>query len=123
MKATQNPESDQFILGVTGSYDIMADKLGFTYFKMSDEVWDDLVANANRDYDEIWRVNEKFIKEQISAGKEILLSNNPFEQYLFDDGSKRFFQRELDYLTVSGYIFSETSDGMWKATIGLIRSE
>ncbi len=91
--------------------------MGYTYFKMSDEVWDDLVKDAAENYDEIWKVNEKFLDDQINAGKEILLSNDPTKKYLFfDNGAKRFYQREIDYLTSKGYKFSITSDGLWKAT-------
>ncbi|HWT75741.1 MAG TPA: hypothetical protein VN258_13630 [Mobilitalea sp.] len=82
---------------------------------MSDEVWNELVTEAAQNYDEIWKVNKKFIDDQISAKKQILLSNDPFVKYLFNDGTKRFYQREIDYLKGRGYKFVKTIDGLWKA--------
>ncbi|WP_458788116.1 hypothetical protein [Vallitalea sediminicola] len=83
---------------------------------MSDGVWDDLVKSAGNDYDEIWKVNEAFIDSQISAGKEILLSNNPMAGYYLDNGAPRFFQREIDYLTSNRYSFTQIGENLWKAT-------
>ena len=51
----------------------------------------------------------------IAANKRILLSDNPNKGYYFSDGVKRFYQRELDYLSSKGYTFNETSNGMWEA--------
>ena len=36
-----------------------------------------------QNYDEIWKVNQKFLEERISMGDKILLTNNPYELYLF----------------------------------------
>lgn len=57
----------------------------------------------------------QFIDEQIASSKKILLSNDPYKGYYFDDGSKRFYQREIDYLTSQGYTFEATDDGLWQA--------
>ena len=51
--STNNPNSDTFILGSTGKYDVIGQTNGYTHFKMSDSQWDDLVATAGGDYDEI----------------------------------------------------------------------
>ena len=61
------------------------------------------------------KANQAFIDEQIAANKTILLSDNPHGGYYFSDGSKRFYQRELDYLRNKGYTFEVTDDGLWKA--------
>ncbi|MDE6566191.1 MAG: hypothetical protein K2K70_00485, partial [Lachnospiraceae bacterium] len=63
----------------------------------------------------IWKVHKQFIDEQIVAGKKILLSNNPKKGYYFSDGTRRFYQRELDYLTGQGYEFEKISDDLWQA--------
>ena len=115
-KAINNPNRNKFVLGVTGSYDEVAEELGYTYFKMSDDVWDGLVNAAGNNYDEIWKVNKTFLDEQIEAGKEILLSNDPTIGYYLDNGTPRFFQREIDYLTGKGYEFTKTVNGLWKAS-------
>lgn len=70
---------------------------------------------ADNNYDIIWKVNKQFIDEQIVAGKKILLSNNPKKGYYFSDGTRRFYQRELDYLTGQGYEFEKISDDLWQA--------
>ena len=38
-KSRNNIDSDTVILGSTGKYDIIAETEGYTYFKMSDDVW------------------------------------------------------------------------------------
>jgi peptidoglycan hydrolase-like protein with peptidoglycan-binding domain len=113
--ALNYPSSNKVILGVSGTYDKIGYKLKYTYFQMDDDIWNELVKRTNSNYDEIWKVNKKFIDNQITAGKEILLSNDPFIKYLFPDGSKRFYQREIDYLKNLGYKFTATNDGLWKA--------
>ena len=114
-KARNNIDSDTVVLGSTGKYDIIAETEGYTYFKMSDDVWTSLEKEAGGNYDEIWKVNQQFIDEQIAANKNILLSNDPYQGYYFDDGARRFYQREIDYILSKGYTFELTSDGLWKA--------
>ena len=114
-KARNNIDSDTVVLGSTGKYDIIAETEGYTYFKMSDDVWTSLEKESGGNYDEIWKVNQQFIDEQIAANKNILLSNDPYQGYYFDDGARRFYQREIDYILSKGYTFELTSDGLWKA--------
>ena len=114
-KASNNPSSKKAILGLTGIYDDIGQSMGYTYFKMTDELWNNLVSETAKNFDEVWKVNAKFIDDQIGAGKEIILSNDPSLKYLFDDGKPRFFQREIDYLIEKGYKFDKTTDGLWKA--------
>ncbi len=113
--AVKNSSSNTVMLGTTGTYDILAGSKGYTYFKFTETEWDNLVAAASNNYDEVWKVNMKFIDDQIVANKEILLTNDPNVKYLFEDGSLRFYQREIDYLISSGYSFNITTDGLWKA--------
>ena len=114
-KARNNIDSDTVVLGSTGKYDIIAETEGYTYFKMSDDVWTSLEKESGGNYDEIWKVNQQFIDEQIAANKNILLSNDPYQGYYFDDGARRFYQREIDYILSKEYTFELTSDGLWKA--------
>ena len=65
-------------------------------------------------YDEIWKVNKQFIDDQIGVGNRILLSNDPYQGYYFADGTKRFYQRELDYLKELGYSFERVGDDLWE---------
>lgn len=80
---------------------------------MDDEVWNALEIEAGNNYDEIWKVNQQFLDEQISSNKKILLSNDPFIGYYFEDGAKRFYQREIDYLIEKGYTFQEKGESLW----------
>lgn len=82
---------------------------------MSDDVWGALEKEAGKNYDEIWKVNQQFIDEQIASNKNILLSNDPYKGYYFPDGTSRFYQREIDYISSKGYTFKETTDGLWNA--------
>lgn len=114
-KSRNNIDSDTVMLGSTGQYDVIAENEGYTYFKMSDEVWAALENEAGGNYDEIWKVNQQFIDQQIATNKNILLSNDPYKGYYFNDGEKRFYQREIDYILSKGYTFETTSEGLWKA--------
>lgn len=114
-KSRNNIDSDTVMLGRTGTYDVIADSKGYTYFKMSDELWADLKRETRNNYDEIWKVNQQFIDEQLSLDKNILLSNNPYAGYYFSDGTKQFYQREIDYIISKGYTFETTNDGFWRA--------
>lgn len=68
-----------------------------------------------KNYDEIWKVNKQFIDHQIENGKRILLSNDPYQGYYFEDGTKRFYQRELDYLKELGYSYEKIDINLWEA--------
>lgn len=53
------------------------------------------------------KVNQQFIDEQIAANKNILLSNDPYQGYYFDDGARRFYQRKIDYILSNECIYGE----------------
>lgn len=61
-------------------------------------------------WDELWKINEKFLDIQTSSGREIYLLHNP-KKYL-DKG--HFYSRELQYLLDNGYKFVEEG-GIWHA--------
>lgn len=82
---------------------------------MEDELWSQLESEAMKNYDEIWKVNKQFVDDQIEARNRILLSNDPYQGYYFNDGSRRFFQREIDYLKELGYSFKSIGDNLWEA--------
>lgn len=114
-KAINNSDSDTVALGNTGTYDILAEKEGYTYFKMSDDAWNMLEKDTSYNYDEIWKVNKKFLDEQIKQNKKIILTADPDKGYYLPDGQKRFFQREIDYLKSLGYEFVKIKEGIWEA--------
>ena len=103
-QATKNPLSNEVVLGrynLNGvSYINVAKNRGATYFQLDN--WDDVakvVGNRN-----MWSINEKFLDQQWSAGKDFLLSHNPWEAttlgsyyekeilHLIDLGAKDFIQ-------------------------------
>ena len=61
--------------------------------------------------DEIWRINEEFLSQQIKAGKDIYLSSNPF--LYMGDGS--YYASEIQYLIDAGFDFVEEAGGVWHA--------
>ena len=114
-ESLNNADSNTTILGATGSYDVIAETQGYSYFKMEDDLWSKLENETIKNYDEIWKVNKQFIDDQIEAGNRILLSNDPYQGYYFADGTKRFYQRELDYLKELGYSFENVDNNLWEA--------
>ena len=40
---------------------------------------------------------------------------NPNAGCYFSDGTKQFYQREIDYIISKGYTFETTNDGFWRA--------
>ena len=105
--ATNTPKvnSDVVILGKSGEYDRYAvDSMGnpkYNYFHMRDEQWKlmEFVSGEKTErYDEIWKVNERYLKSMINEEKEFYLVNDPSKEYLVDGGAPSFYQREIDYL-------------------------
>jgi len=63
-----------------------------SYFKMTDEQWDEALNAVGNNFDEMWKVNKKFIDDRKALGNEFYFSHNPTNA----DG---FFLREVNYLT------------------------
>jgi len=106
-KATRNPDSDKLVLGRGfedgKSYTKVAAHYEATYFKLDN--WSDLSRLMTPD--EIWRINESFLDQQLKAGKQIILSHDPAT-------ASRFYLREVQYLEDLGYKFVQ--DGwVWRA--------
>lgn len=111
--ATQYGDRKRIMLGESGVYDAFGDE--YKIFKMEQADWNNLKKATNNNYDEIWKLNKEFIDESIKKGDDIFLSGNPTKDYLFNDGAKRFYQREIDYLTELGYKFEDVGNGTWRA--------
>ncbi|MGL4382967.1 MAG: hypothetical protein ACRCTA_04545, partial [Bacilli bacterium] len=90
------------------SYVVSALDNNYGYFHTGDEIWNKLSHLGN---DEIFRINEAFLKKAISEGKTIQLLNDPFEHL---NGLRSFYQRELEYLVENGFEFIER-DGLFYA--------
>ena len=107
IQATRNPASNKVVLGKTlqggVAYSKVAAHHKASYFKLDN--WRELTKTLTSD--EIWQVNRAFLQQQISAGKQIILSHDPAQ-------ATGFFLREIEYLEDLGYHFVQ--DGwIWKA--------
>ncbi|MBT8372988.1 MAG: hypothetical protein KJO34_18635, partial [Deltaproteobacteria bacterium] len=106
-KATRNSDSSKVVLGKGfengKSFTKVAAHYKASYFRLDN--WMDV--SKTHTPDEIWRINESFLDQQIKAGKEIILSHNPAN-------ASRFYLREVQYLEDLGYKFVQ--DGwVWRA--------
>jgi len=92
----------------------MAENEGYKYFKFSDEEWYNLLDLVNQDYEEMWKINKRFIDEAIGQGNELYLSHNPFDPNVVT----RTYKRELDYLKQEySASFTKINDSLWKVFI------
>jgi hypothetical protein len=106
--ATRNINSNRFVLGKGledgKSYTKVAAHYEASYFKLDD--WRSL--SRTHTPEEIWKVNESFIDQQLKAGKQVILSHDP-------SNATGFYRREVQYLEDLGYNFVQ--DGwVWRAT-------
>lgn len=106
-KSTRNPDSDTMVLGKFNeggkSYTKVAAHHKATYFKM--ENWKQTTAGMSND--EIWKINESFLKQQIQQGKNIVLSHDPAK-------ATGFYAREVEFMKSLGYQFKQ-ENWVWKA--------
>ena len=60
--------------------------------------------------DEIWRINETFLTQQLKQGKPVLFSHDPLKAR---PGS--FFEREVNFMQELGYGFKQKNQWTWEA--------
>lgn len=108
--ATVNPDSNKLVLGHFTSegvsYSKVARHYNSTYFKI--ENWD--VVTKDLSQEEIWRINETFLLQQIRYGKRIFLSHDPTKTR---PGS--FYEKEVSFLQKMGYHFNKKNQWTWEA--------
>jgi RHS repeat-associated protein len=108
--ATRNPDSDKVVFGhfapEGSSYQKVAAHYNATYFKVAD--WKAVTKGLSQD--EIWRINETFITQQIRQGKQILFSHDPL---MAKPGS--FFEREVNFMQQLGFSFRQRNQWTWEA--------
>jgi hypothetical protein len=81
------------VLGFSGEYESLADKLGANKFVIPDDVWAKM-SDAER-----WAANQQFLDSAISRGDKIVLATNPSRV----TPGRGFYWRELQYLASKGY--------------------
>jgi RHS repeat-associated protein len=108
--ATRNPDSDQLVLGHFAregtSYQKVAAHYKATYFKVDD--WNTVTKGLSQD--EIWKINETFLTQQLKQGKQVLFSHDPLKAR---PGS--FFEREVNFMQELGYGFKQKNQWTWEA--------
>lgn len=65
-----------------------------TFFEMDN--WDEVYKLVDESRDEIWRVNEKFIKNQFDANKPFFFSHDPNDINIVEKGS--YYEKEIKLL-------------------------
>lgn len=112
LSATRNPDSSKLVLGHFAqdgtSYQKVAAHYDATYFKVDD--WKSVTNGLSQD--EIWRINETFLDQQILQGKQIIFSHNPLEAK-----PNSFFEKEVVYLRNLGYTFRKKDQWTWEAVL------
>lgn len=107
VKATKNPSSAEVVIGkfnVDGvSYVDVAKRRGSTYFQLDN--WDQVVKIVGED--NMWNINELFLKQQLLEGKVFFLSHDP-------SIATGYFAKEVDFLKSRGYGFIKVGT-IWKA--------
>jgi hypothetical protein len=109
-QATKNPDSRRLVLGHFDrqgtSYQKVAAHYDATYFKLDD--YNSITKGLSQD--EIWRINETFLTQQLRQGKQVLFSHDPLKAR---QGS--FFEREVRFMGELGYKFQRKNQWTWEA--------
>lgn len=109
--ATRNPDATQVVLGKynsdfnDASYVEMAIMYEATYFDMDD--YDEVASKTDASF--MWSINEQFLKEQESQGKQFILVDNPY-------AATGGYGNEVAWLQNQGYSFEfDAGTSVWKA--------
>lgn len=109
-RSTKNAESKSLVLGHFSqdgiSYQKVAAHYKASYLKIDN--WSSVKKGLSAE--EAWQINETFLIQQISQGKQILFSHNPLSPRV---GS--FFEKEVDFLKDLGYRFERKNQFTWEA--------
>ncbi|MGD8840412.1 MAG: hemagglutinin repeat-containing protein [Gammaproteobacteria bacterium] len=110
LNATRNADSEKLVLGHFSNEDVSYQKVAAhynaTYFKIAD--WRSITAGLTQD--EIWKINETFLKQQLRKGKKILFSHDPNAAR---PGS--YFEKEVRFIKELGYKFKKMNQWTWEA--------
>ena len=113
-EATKNGDSDKVILGKFSgpggkdSYQNVAEYYDSTYFQMDN--WDEVVKKVGAD--NMWNINEAFLRQQEEAGKTFYLAHDPDDPEV----ANSYYLKEIDWLRSRGYEFEfDAGAGLWRA--------
>ncbi len=97
--ATINPTAEKVMLGKFDkdlskvSYNRAAGK-EYVFYELDN--WDDIFKLVDESRAEMWKINEKLIKDQFESGKPFYFSHNPNDIDIVGEGS--FYELEIDLL-------------------------
>lgn len=76
------------------SYNRVAKENGYSYFEMDN--WDGIYKLVNKSKEEMWKINEKVIKNQFDLNKPFYFTHNPNDINVVGAGS--FYEKEIDLI-------------------------
>jgi hypothetical protein len=109
LNATNNPNSRIVVIGkntpYSNSYQRVAQRRGATFFEVDEATWNSWERLYGRD--NIWYINEQFMRTQLAQNKTFILSHDP-------NTATGFFLREVNFLRANGFHFIPDGD-VWLA--------
>ncbi|SCC34190.1 RHS repeat-associated core domain-containing protein, partial [Gilliamella intestini] len=107
IQATNNARSNKIMLGKYNengiSYVEEAINEKATYFQL--ENWSEIAAKLGEE--NMWKINEAFLEQQVALNKTILLSHNPYT-------ATGYFSQEVNFLIKLNYYFVKEKN-YWRA--------
>ena len=101
-----------YVANSTSSYDQTAYRAGNTFYTMGSAGWDaimdklqELGVDSSEQFNEMWKINQKFLDNQIVKGKIFEYTVNPEELESYTYGFK-----EYKYLENNGYHLIEANE-------------
>ena len=99
----------KYLDGGPNSY-IQRAGIDHTYFDLGSEKWKEAEALVNKNADEMWKINKKFIDEQKALNKEFYFSQEPWKAQ-----SHEYLSKEAEYLIELGAKdFQKINANTWK---------
>ncbi|QSX04823.1 RHS repeat protein [Sedimentibacter sp. zth1] len=106
-QATNIPNSTEVVLGKYCqdgiSYVKIARQRGATYFELKN--WDNIVDVVGKN--NMWKINEKFLLQQLEQGKSFILSHSPYN-------ATGYYVKEVKFLLDKGFKFIKDGQ-IWRA--------
>ncbi|OCG78433.1 hypothetical protein A9G42_03195 [Gilliamella sp. Nev6-6] len=107
IQATKNGQFDKIMLGKYNekgiSYVKEAKKTQSTYFELDN--WSEIAVTLGEE--NMWKINEAFLEQQVALNKTVLLSHNPYT-------ATGYFSQEVNFLIKLNYYFVKEKN-YWRA--------
>lgn len=86
------------VIGHYPEYLVLAERLGATFFSVSQEIWDTLNEDGR------WQLNRSFLDHEIERGSIFILAT-PMEELRRES----WLEREIQYLLNHGFTYHEST--------------